>query len=198
MKKEFNLKKEVLLLGNYLENQNYYGIDVDIRNKPEKLSTTLGFSCMGWINLYKSSEKIEYLDKADRCLAEIIKTIDSNKNLWLFPFKFRNNPKNFPYSCENFMTLEAIFYYLENIEKKEELLVLIKKILKTMIREIGFSEEGCFWYSSRDKIEVPNISSMAANVFAKAYSVFNEKEYLQKANLFANYCINNQRKDGGV
>ena len=85
MKESIGLKKSVLSLGDWLENQNYKGTDVNVENPPRKISTTLAFSCIGWINLYKKYQDREYLEKAENCLLRILET-KNDQNLWLFPF----------------------------------------------------------------------------------------------------------------
>lgn len=196
MQELLELKTKILSLGSWLENKHYKGIDVSIKNPPKEISSTIAFSCIGWINFYLKYGEKDYLIKAENCLLKLLR-MKSDEDLWLFPYKFRDNPPNFPYSCENFMTLNALFYYMDKIRKREDIVENIERTLNSMLNRIEYTQNGCFYYSPRDKIKVPNISSMAANIFAKAYLIYNDNSYLEKAHLFANYCIKNQRDDGG-
>jgi hypothetical protein len=189
-----DIKEEILNLGKWLKNQEYIGIDVDISNPPKEISTVYGCGLVGWINLYKLFKSKAYLKEADHCLEKIL-SLQTDEGSWLFPYAFRNNLPNFPYACENFMTIKSLFQYYEHIEQKKSIRESIERALLFLIEHIGY-KEGIFWYSPTDKIKVPNISSMAASVFAKAYSVFDDISYLKKAETFADYCINNQTKEG--
>lgn len=189
-----NIKDEILNLGKWIRNRRYIGVDLDISNAPKEISTVYGFSLVGWINLYNLFKSRKYLKEADYCLEKIL-SMQTTEGGWLFPYRFRNNPPNFPYACENFMTIESLFQYYKHVKQKKSILKSIEKAILFLVEHIGY-EEGIFWYSSTDKINVPNISSMAANVFAKAYLMLNDTSYLEKAKTFANYCIINQTKEG--
>lgn len=191
---EDEIKDIIIILGNWLKDQKYLGIDVTITNPPKEMSTVYSFSLIGWINLYKLYGTKSFLDEAKYCLNRIL-TEQRPNGEWLFPYKFRRNPAYFPYACENFMTIKSLFTYLNEINQRNDITNSIKKNLDFLINYIGH-DEGVFWYSPTDKIKVLNISSMAANIFTKAYVLFNDVNYLKKANIFANYCIANQTIDG--
>jgi tetratricopeptide (TPR) repeat protein len=94
------------------------------------------------------------------------------------------------------MTVRSLFYYLEHVGHNERVIEAIDKNLHFLKTSIGY-KDGVFWYSAADKIKVPNISSMAANAFARASRVLGNTEYLQLAKEFFNYCVDQQHPDGG-
>jgi len=188
------IKAAVLNLGNWLKDQRYKGKDVSITNSPERISTSYSFSLIGWMNLYKLYGKEFYLEEAKHCLHKILEEQQPDGE-WLFPYKFRNNPAYFPYACENFMTLESLLSWWHDIEQRSDISKSIEKNLMFLRDYVGYSR-GAFWYSPTDKIKVPNVSSMAANVFGKAYILFNDKNYLRYTIDFVNYCISNQTPKG--
>jgi len=197
-KKICNNLEDIMLitlnLGNWLKKNKYLGKDVKINNPIKEMSTVYSFSLIGWINLYNLYKKKSYLDEAKYCLKKILKEQKSNGE-WLFPYALRNNPEYYPYACENFMTLKSLFMYWNSIEKRKDIRRSIRKNLNFLLNYIG-NDEGVFWYSPKDKIKVPNISSMASNIFAKAYILFNDVNYLKLADKFIKYCITNQATNG--
>jgi len=189
-----DIKVVTLNLGNWLKEQSYIGRDVRATNPPKEISTVYSFSLIAWINLYKLYGKELFLQEAKHCLDRIIKEQQSSGE-WLFPYEFRSNPAYFPYACENFMTVKSLFSYWNRIEQRKDIAESINKNLIFLLNHIGCNK-GVFWYSPTDKIKVPNISSMAANIFAKAYILFNDVSYLKNAEMFTNYCIANQNVNG--
>jgi len=195
-KKEYPIEDIVLKLGEKLKENNYEGIDVNKNYSKRNLSTVYAFCSNGWINLYKISNKKTYLAEAENCVQKILE-MQTDEGVWLFPYAFRKNPPNFVYACENFMTLNALLKYYIEVEESLQIKNSIFKALKAITNKVGYTKEGCFFYSPTDKIKVPNISSMAASIFSRAGFLFKKKEFIKKAILFSNYCIKNQNADGG-
>ena len=189
-----DIETMVLNLGNWLVKQKYIGNDVKTTNPPREISTVYSFSLIGWINLYNLYKEKIFIERAEYCLNKLLK-LQQPDGSWLFPYEFRGNPAYHPYSCENFMTVKSLIKYYKSVEQRKEIAKSIKKNLDFLINRIGY-KGGVFWYSPTDKIKVPNISSMAANIFAQAYPIFGEETYLQYAHAFADYCVNNQMADG--
>lgn len=188
------IRARVINLGNWLKERNYIGFDVRADAPPREISTVYGFGLNGWINLYRLSGQEAFLREAEACLERLLAT-QTLEGVWLFPYPFRNNSANFPYACENFMTLRALFYYWEHVERSPRVVQSIQVCMDFLIESIGY-EGGIFWYSSADRIKVPNISSMAANAFARAYLVLGDGRYIKQAKIFADYCVDKQSSDG--
>jgi len=188
------IRARVLALGAWLKEQDYIGSDVKVGYLPKEISTVLGFALMGWVNLYQSLNESEYLDNAEACLLRLLST-QTAEGAWLFPYPFRQNPSDFPYACENLMTARALLHYCERIRPEDRVLGSIRRVLEFLCEGIGY-EGGVFWYSSRDRIKVPNVSSMAANVFARAHRLLGVERYLQLSRQFADYCLDKQNTEG--
>jgi|GEM_PF-3204959 hypothetical protein len=186
----------IIQIGEKLHNKDYLGYDVSINNPIAEISTVLSLSLVGWLNLYKLTNNEEYLENANYCIIKLLKSQNKNGS-WLFPYFFRKNPANYSYACENFMTIRPLFFALEfPINHRDLVIESIRKNIDFLLKDIGY-KKGIFWYSANDKIEVPNISSMAANVFSKASVLFDQKEYFYLAIDFAEYCIDQQLENGG-
>lgn len=190
------IEEKVLQLGEWLKGRDYKGADVDVWNPWTRLSTTYGFSLIGWLNLYGRYANERYLAEAEHCLDRLL-SLQGADGSWLFPYAFGGNPSNFPYACENFMTLRALFRYCEEIGPERAVAQRINKALKFMTENIGY-DDGIFWYSPSHRYieEIPNISSMAASTFAKAYLMLNDSKFLKRAQEFATYCVSKQTEEG--
>ncbi len=188
------ITERVLALSDWLRQRDYIGYDVRVGNPPRTMSTVLGSCLMGWINLYRLSSEDRYLREGEQCLERIL-AMQRPEGSWLFPYRFRSNPADFPYACENFMTLRALFHYMDHIGTDERVVRSVRLALDFLVDSIGY-EGGVFWYSSADKIRVPNISSMASNAFARATLLFDEDRYLKQARVFAEYCVESQGSNG--
>jgi len=188
------IEQRILGLGQWLKDRNYVGIDVRADYGPQEISTVPAFALMGWLNLYLATEKAFYLQEAEHCL-DLLLASQTPEGGWRFPYPFRDNPPGFFYACENFMTVRALLYYCEQAEPHSLILKSIQKALAFLLQEIGH-QGGLFWYSKADRIRVPNISSMAANVFARASQLLGDAHFSKLAREFAYYCLKTQSKDG--
>ncbi len=190
-----DLFRKILDIGYSLTQKKYIGYDVNVRYPAKLISTVLSLSLVGWLNLFSIEKNEEYLQYANNCIDQLL-THQLDDGSWLFPYAFRNNPPEFPYSCENFMTVRPLIYALDfPINNRNKVRAAVRKNLSFLIENIGY-QDGLFWYSKSDHIEVPNISSMASNTFAHASALFRDKGYLDLAYSFAKYCIKNQADDG--
>lgn len=188
------IRAGTLALGDWLKGQNYVGVDVAVGNPPKQLSTVLGFSLTGWVNLHTASGEPQFLREAEQCLERLL-AMQTPEGAWLFPYRFRNNRPDFPYACESFMTLRALLHYCEHVEPDQQVARSIQRGIHFLVENIG-CEAGIFWYSAADRITVPNVSSLAANVFARASRVLNNHRYLEQAKVLADYCIDQQTEEG--
>jgi len=195
-KKEHDIEQIILELGKELKNSNYEGIDVNKSYPRTVLSTGYGFCCNGWINLYKIYGRKKYLNEAEKCIERIL-DMQTEEGLWLFPYPFEGKSPDIAYACENFMTLDSLLKFYVEIEELSLIKNSVFKAIEAMIKKMGYTKHGCFFYSPGDKIRVPNISSMAASIFSKVGQLFQKKEYIEKAVLFSSYCTKNQNLDGG-
>lgn len=182
-------------LGMWLRKCDYTGIDVSVDNPPKAISTVPALAMVGWLNLCDITGDKFYRDQADECLGRILAE-QTEEGCWLFPYRFRDNPAGFPYSCENFMTIECLMDYWNLAENSPPVLRSLEKGLAYLLEAVG-NEGGIFWYSARDRIRVPNISSMAARAFATGSQMIGNPEYLRLAEVFAEYCISQQSENGG-
>ena len=181
-------------LGDWLEGRNYVGIDVNPDNPSKFIATVPAFASIGWLNLTDLTRNSIYRRKADACLSKILDDQQAD-GCWLFPYRFRKNPPDFPYACESFMTIEGLMAYATRIEKTDRLTTAIDKALQFLLTNVGY-DGNAFYYSSADKIRIPNISSMAARVFAEAGMLFRRADYTELAGRFALYCVSQQEQDG--
>jgi hypothetical protein len=188
------LLERMILLGDWLEAQDYVGIDVKPNHPPRFMATVPASALIGWLNLADVEGDAAYRRKADVGLQRILNDQKAD-GCWLFPYRFRKNPPDFPYACENFMTIEALMAYAARIEKTDRLLASIDQALQFLLNRVG-DENGAFYYSPADKIRIPNISSMAARVFAEAAALLGKPEYAERAIRFARYCVSQQAPDG--
>lgn len=189
-----NFILKTIKLGEWLRKCNYIGIDVSNKNPPRLISTVPAFAMLGWLNLADFCNNELFLGFAKNCL-DILLHEQIEEGCWLFPYKFRNNPEGFAYSCENFMTIECMMEYWRRMDKPEYIRQSVAKALKYLLERIGH-RDGTFWYSSADKIYVPNISSMAARVFAEASKIYENPVYFELAKIFVGYCISQQTCNG--
>jgi len=186
---------QILLdLGEWLHQRDYRGPELASSAPHHQLSTSLAFSLAGWLNLHRLLGESRYLERAGYCLTRILEA-QTSAGTWLFPYPFRNNPADFPYSCENLMTLRALLSYATTVGETQEIAISIRAGLDFMEQEIGF-EHGIVWYSSADHIIVPNVSSLAANVYARAARLFSEGPLLDRAREFAGSCVDAQAGSG--
>lgn len=188
------LLERMISLGNWLEAQDYVGIDVSPTNPPGFMTTVPAAALIGWLNLAEVTGDAAYRRKADACLRRILDD-QQPEGSWLFPYRFRKNPPNFPYACENFMTLEGLMAYARRMGKTDRLLLAMDKALQFLLDNVGYDREA-FFYSPADKIRIPNISSMAARVFSEAAGLLAKPEYAEQAFRFARYCVSQQDPSG--
>lgn len=188
------LQLKLVNLGNYLKRINYLGYDGKIGNPVKEISTVYSSSLMGWYYLYLLTSNQSFLDNSHFCLERILNSQTKN-GCWLFPYAFRKNPPDHPYACENFMTLRSLFFAYDNFDQSPNVKNAIERSIEFLRNQIGY-KGGIFWYSRTDKIEVPNISSMAANAFSRASRIFHDSELLKQSREFADYCVKEQSGDG--
>lgn len=188
------LAARLLALGQWLHGMDYVGHDVRVEYPPREISTVPAFGMMGWINLHRLTGCEAYLEKARYCLSRLFAT-QTPQGSWPFPYPFRNNPPGFVYSCESFMTLRALLCYHEHLAPEAEIIQRVERAIRYLLSHIGH-EDGVFWYSAADHIRVPNISSMAANVLARAALLTSNGEWSKLARSLAGYCLEQQREDG--
>lgn len=187
-----------LKIGSWLEKNNYKGIDAASRDMAIECSTTFSFSAGAWLNLYRKTKNELYLQKAISCANRIINLQDENGS-WPFPVKFRNNPANQYYACETlFSALILPDLYIKTKDKRY--LDSAMRAKKFLFNQNGLQrlneDEYCLWYSSTDKIHIPNLGSFAGNFFSKLYQITGEDEDLKLARAFANFCIRSLETNG--
>jgi hypothetical protein len=195
-----DILETTLKVGRWLEKQKYVGPDLYLSTRNFKCSTTFGFSARAWLNIYRHTNNEEYLRKAIICGNEILQ-LQEKDGSWLFPAKFRNNPPNFPLVCEITFTALALpeLYIVTQNEKYLKALLKVKDFLLEKNGYFKVNEDiYCMWYSSNDKIRVPNIGSFVGHLFAKLYLLTKDPEDLQFAKGFANFCVISQRPDGSL
>lgn len=195
-----NLTDLVLQIGRWLESNDYRGTDVVSTDKSVECSTTLSFSAVGWLNLYRKIEDTSYLQKAIVCADRIVGLQDEYGS-WSFPFKFRNNLANHHYACETLFTalvLPDLFtktgdeIYLDSAMKAKDFLIKYNGFQKIS------ENEYCLWYSPTDKIHVPNLGSFAGDFFSKLYRITKNEEDYQLARAFALFCVKSLKSDGKI
>lgn len=181
-------------VGSWLAGKDYVGSDVKAEYPAAELSTALGFAMVGWIELFALLKEPRLVEHAEECLERLLES-QTGEGAWPFPYPFGENPAGLVYACETFMTLRSLLHYVEFVEEDERVVESIRRGLDHLVAHVGY-EGGVFWYSAADRIVVPNISSMAANVFARAHRLLGREELLEKAQEFAAFCVQQQRQDG--
>lgn len=189
------MSQRAFRLGEWLDQHHYCGIDVAAHYPASRISTVSAFAMVGWLNLADLTKNEVYRRKAEACL-ELVLEDQTAQGCWLFPYPFRKNAKDYPYSCENFMTLECLIQYANRTGQKDRASASVQKAIGYLLDYVGH-DRGAFYYSAADKIRVPNISSMAARVFAESAALLQQPDHLELARTFARYCIGQQEDDGG-
>jgi uncharacterized protein YyaL (SSP411 family) len=186
-------------IGIWLENNKYIGHDVCSMSE-EICSSALAFSLRGWLNLYKISQENIYLKKAENCASLIIK-LQNKDGSWPFPWKFRNNPVNHSYACENMFTAIGLLD-LYSITNDKHLVDSVLSVKNYLINTNGFvklsDNNYCLWYSTTDKVRIPNIGAIAGHLFSKLFSLQRNPEDKNLAIGFTNFAISAQRNDGST
>lgn len=187
-----------LKIGSWLEANNYKGLDVASRDVAVECSTTYSFSAGAWLNLYRKIKDELYLQKAISCANRVVDLQDENGS-WPFPVKFRNNPANHCYACETlFSALVMPDLYMQTKDKRYLNSAIRAK--QFLFEQNGFQKvdenEHCLWYSSTDKIHIPNLGSFAGNFFSKLHQVTGKDEDYRAARLFSNFCVNSLEANG--
>ena len=187
----------VIKVGDWLENKNYTGPDVSSRQS-QVCSSTLAFSVRGWLNLYHHTKNDCFLKKAVKC-ADWILALQEPDGSWPFPWPFRRNPTNHAFACETMFTALGLLE-LYQVTKNKKYLDSILRARRFLLAKNGYyqltEDSYCLWYSSTDKVRIPNLGGMAGHLFAKLFQVTRDPEDLRLATAFANYCISAQRPDG--
>jgi hypothetical protein len=188
------LRGQLLALGEWLHDSDYVGHDVRPTYLPAAISTVPALAMLGWINLQRLTGEARYEARARACWQRLLDT-QTDDGVWPFPYAFRRNPPGHVYACETLMTLRALLDYHKRLSADAETLVRVRAGVEYLLREVGH-EGGVFWYSATDHIRVPNISSMAANVLARAGRLLGRDQWLALASELAGYCVAQQRADG--
>ncbi|MBN2463125.1 MAG: hypothetical protein JXB43_05945 [Dehalococcoidia bacterium] len=187
----------VIKVGDWLENKNYTGPDVS-SPKSQVCSSTLAFSLRGWLNLYHHTKDDGFLTKAIQC-ADWILALQEPDGSWPFPWPFRRNPANHAFACETMFTAIGLLeLYL--VTKDKKYLGSISRAKQFILTANGYykvaEDSYCLWYSSTDKVRIPNLGGIAGHLFSKLFQVTEDPEDLRLATTFANYCISARRSDG--
>ncbi len=187
------LHRTVEDVSTYLAAHDYSGPEISPKHEPKKLSTTLSASLSGWLAL--AGTQPQAAAEAERCIDAIVRD-QADSGAWLFPYPFRQNGPQHPYACEMLMTLGGLLDAAERNVGGQAVRDSIRRGITFLLQEIGWSEEGAFWYSATDHIFVPNIASMAASVFARCARVLDEPTLRTEALRAFDYCVKTQAADG--
>ena len=184
-------------IGQWLESHNYAGPDV-CSSRSQLCSTSLAFSVRGWLNLYRYTKGDDFLRKAHRC-ADLILALQKPDGNWPFPWPFRGNPENFSFACETMFAALALleFYLYARSRTYLDAVLRAKRFLMTVNGYFQLAKDSyCLWYSSANKVRIPNLGAIAGHLFSKLYLATGNAEDLHLATAFTNYCISAQRPDG--
>lgn len=182
-----------LNVGEWLRSNEYIGMDVRVGSPPAEFSTTLASSIGGWLNLSRYTGDPGYHAEAESCLERLTST-QTAEGGWAFPLPFRSNLAGISYSCETFMTLEPLLYHYGMLNSRV-VSACVEKGLDFLLGKVGHVN-GAFWYSEADRIRIPNVSAMAANVLARASAFLDRPELLDVARASVDFCLSEQTSKG--
>jgi rhamnogalacturonyl hydrolase YesR len=165
----------------------------------------LGLFLSGYCNLYKLSDKQEYLDKIHFFSDEIQHLVNKewSGSGWGYNFDWQARaffqPKNTPtVVATTFIGCALLDAY--EITGDKELLRTARSacdfILKDLNRYYDDSENFAFSYSPLDKSIVFNASLLGSRLLSRVYEITNEKELAEEARKSVTFCCNYQGSDG--
>lgn len=177
-----------------------YGIDPYFRREYRHYPMAYAFFIRGFVEMYKYSGNMMWLDKACNAL-ELLEKLAIEKNFyycWGLPFAW-HKLENEPYGITTaFVGHAYLDVYEQTFESKY--LRVVEKIINWAINKLGYSNEGreiCFWYSPRIKIKVLNSHAELIALIARYFQLTNSNAALLEI-VKKGYRYIEQRKHSGM
>jgi hypothetical protein len=173
--------------------------------KKAKASKAMGFCAQGYLTLYQTYGRDEYLEKARFCLRWLADNPSHgySGHCWGNHFEYESRagriPKGIPTTVWTSLIGHAFLNAYESLED-DTYLKIARSACEFILRDLWHRTESdtiCLGYTPLDKeATVHNSNALGASLLSRVYHHTSEQHLLQVATRAFQFTANDQRKDG--